>query len=89
MIEYIRKDVAREYLEKACFCIGGNGGMMLKIKFDEEPAADVRENVRGKWIDGKCDKCGEHAPFWSMASTYYKSNFCPNCGAEMKGETDG
>ena len=37
----------------------------------------------GKWINGKCDKCGEHAPFYAMASTYHESNFCPNCGAKM------
>lgn len=46
------------------------------------------ERKKGKWIDGKCSNCGEHAPFWSMASTYYESNFCPNCGADMRGEKD-
>jgi transcription initiation factor IIE alpha subunit len=40
---------------------------------------------RGKWIEGKCNCCGEHAPYWSMATTYYKSNYCPNCGADMRG----
>jgi hypothetical protein len=45
------------------------------------------EPVRhGKWIEGKCNRCGEHAPYWSMASTYYRSNFCPNCGARMDAE---
>ena len=37
----------------------------------------------GHWINGKCDLCGEHAPFWCMASTYHESNYCPNCGAKM------
>jgi len=46
-------------------------------------AADVVPVVHGKWINGRCNKCGEHAPFWAMASTYYTSNFCPNCGAKM------
>lgn len=40
----------------------------------------------GRWIDGKCNICGTHAPFWSMASTYYCSNYCPNCGARMEAE---
>lgn len=44
------------------------------------------EPKEGHWINGKCDLCGEHAPFWCMASTYHESNFCPNCGARMKGE---
>ena len=39
---------------------------------------------RGRWIDGYCSECGAHAPFWAMASTYHKSNFCPNCGAKME-----
>ena len=44
------------------------------------------ERKTGKWINGRCDQCGEHAPFWAMASTYYLSNFCQNCGADMRGE---
>lgn len=50
------------------------------------PAADVVERKTGKWIRGKCDQCGAHAPFWPMASTYYESDFCPNCGSEMRGD---
>lgn len=43
------------------------------------------EPQEGYWINGKCDLCGEHAPFWCMASTYHESNYCPKCGAKMKG----
>ena len=43
---------------------------------------------RGRWIDGYCSECGAHAPFWAMASTYHKSNFCPNCGVDMRGEQE-
>ena len=39
----------------------------------------------GRWVDGRCNKCGGQAPFWAMASTYYESDFCPHCGAKMKG----
>ena len=46
------------------------------------------ERRKGKWIEGKCNRCGERAPYWSMASTYYKSNFCPHCGADMRGKRD-
>lgn len=46
--------------------------------------------VRGEWeINGYCSECRGRAPFWSMASTYYKSNYCPNCGCDMRGERDG
>ena len=46
------------------------------------------ERKKGKWLQpGKCSECGGSAPFWSMASTYYESDFCPHCGADMRGET--
>ncbi len=51
----------------------------------KEPAADVVERRKGKWLQlGKCSECGGSAPFWSMASTYYESDFCPHCGADMR-----
>jgi len=50
-------------------------------------APTIEERKTGKWIRGKCDQCGAHAPFWPMASTYYESDYCPNCGADMRGET--
>ena len=42
------------------------------------------ERKTGKWIDGKCDRCGTHAPFWEMATTYYCSEYCPKCGSKME-----
>ena len=29
------------------------------------------ERIKGHWVNGRCDKCNAHAPFWCMASTYY------------------
>lgn len=46
--------------------------------------SDVRPIVCGKWEEGICSECGEHAPYWPMASTYHASAFCPNCGADMR-----
>lgn len=58
------------------------------------------ERKRGKWIYGEdeygidgyhCDKCGFFVP-WDYAHKFinyiedYK--FCPNCGADMRGEQD-
>lgn len=50
-------------------------------------APTIEERKTGKWIRGKCDQCGAHAPFWPMASTYYESDYCPNCGADMRKTT--
>lgn len=46
------------------------------------------EQKKGKWINGKCSECGEHAPFWCMASTYHESNYCPNCGSYNGGDEE-
>lgn len=66
---------------------------------DFEPTADVRPNVKGKWIrhkDRACWYCSE-----CTADDYYayirdcdsgeyelQDNFCPNCGADMRKETE-
>lgn len=69
--------------------------------FEHCPPADVRENVRGEWIIRnvqdwkgrptgkkfiKCDQCEEEEIISFGRSPF---NFCPNCGADMKGETNG
>lgn len=67
-------------------------GVTLQSVIDMMPTADVRENVRGEWHDGDCSHCG-----WSWRDIAYdsdlhnglQSNFCPNCGADMRGESNG
>ena len=50
----------------------------------DAPAADVAPVRHGRWDEnGRCTMCGGHAPFWCMASTYYKSQYCFECGAKM------
>lgn len=58
---------------------------ILRVK--DAPAADVVEVVHAKWDDnGRCTNCGGHAPYYSMASTYYASPYCFECGAKMDKE---
>ena len=58
---------------------------------DEVPSADVRENVRGKWIHDEITRNGNtvYTPNakCSICDCYVfqESNFCPNCGADMRG----
>ena len=59
----------------------GEDALGYAIKMVElEPSADVRENVRGEWIveDGEvvCSECG---------NPHTETNFCPFCGADMRG----
>lgn len=53
------------------------------------PTADVKEVIRGEWLNcfnkdkgfGKCSICcKEHYDYYS---------YCPNCGADMRGENNG
>lgn len=62
-------------------------------QIDDIPTADVRENVRGEWVKVDeqpyfrkhfhkvcCSVCRKQGyDYW---------NFCPNCGAEMRGKQD-
>ena len=56
------------------------------------PAADVRSVVPGKWLPKneigdccyQCSDCG----FVRDAYILDIGNFCPNCGADMRGEQD-
>lgn len=61
------------------------------------PAADVRPVVRGEWKEKEdcvckwteCSVYGGFPPFdGSLAGSRYRSNFCPYCGADMRGEAD-
>ena len=67
-------------------------GVTLQSVINAQPTADVRENVRGKWIhdeitrnentiyipNAKCSICDCYV--------FQESNFCPNCGADMRGK---
>lgn len=64
----------------------------------------IEERKTGKWIDcngsehWKCDQCGCRAGYWfneENSSSYeldiseWLSDYCPNCGADMRGEKNG
>ena len=60
-----------------------NGPWRFETLIKSVPAADVRPVVRGRWekdtpMGYKCSVCGCLMPG--------KPNFCPNCGADMRGD---
>lgn len=76
---------------------GNRGGIVYWRDIEAQPTADVRENVKGEWVlDGKrhrggirwchCSVCGneENADYAIVQGV----NFCPNCGADMRGEAN-
>ena len=65
---------------------------------DEQPTADVKEVKRGHWNDVQytyfglkryeCSECSDDK-YWKKRYLEHKESFCPNCGADMRGDTDG
>ena len=70
------------------------GFMYLHNMIEETPTADVRENKRGRWQpiqkgdsgysagDFACSCCGKPNRCYSL------TDYCCNCGADMRGEED-
>ena len=48
----------------------------------------IEEPKKGKWVrdefGSKCSCCGLYA-YWGKFEEPWESNFCPNCGADMRG----
>ena len=62
------------------------GANKIMSRIDTAPAADVAPVVHGEWRwaeDGhcKCTVCGQYA---TVKRVVIKTNFCPNCGADMR-----
>lgn len=74
MNDYISRQAAIDEIRKCRFVVDAIENIRGL------PTADVRENVNGEWIveDGEvvCSECGE---------PHIETNFCPNCGADMRG----
>lgn len=102
MAEYISKEFMLKILEadkmnNAEHCLPVTVQIMERfIRYVKEfPAADVqhvkRGKKRGKWCGYLCSECNENADYFISGGFYFdeKPNFCPNCGADMRGDTNG
>lgn len=108
MVEYIEKEAAQKIICGWCgVCKSQTVCDLMHCddicpQFAQIPAADVREVVRGRWIefpaalaykDAYCDThivCSAcEAVFDIMDNCTETFNFCPNCGADMRGGADG
>ena len=103
MAEYIKREDAERALLERCKETGYGGLTPDDIRLVMRtpwriPAADVVERKTGAWVEtyGKygnfrhqCSECGEMfgMPF-DFEGKYYPYNYCPNCGADMRGEDD-
>ena len=80
MAEYIDKEALRDALYGAD-AITMNGVKIL----NQFPPSDVEPVKHGRWKRcgknlGECSECGEVVAI--------KSNYCPNCGADMRENTN-
>ena len=77
----------REYVDSLDIARDDWKGIIEYI--DELPSAEP-ERPTGEWIHQskfsrvECDQCGK-----VFRNTFAPKNFCPNCGADMRGEQDG
>lgn len=95
--EYIKKDDAIKVIENMHYRLQGNG---LTYEFLLEhmrnvPSADVVERKRGEWIykpddydesTWECSNCKEPWTLIDGTPQDNNMNFCPNCGADMRGD---
>lgn len=83
MDDYIKREALRDSLYDAD-AITMNGVKIL----NQFPAADVEPVRHGRWLcvdtDTEqfflCNRCKK--------KEYWESNYCPNCGADMRGTND-
>ena len=62
---------------------------------DELPTVDAVERKRGRWVRitdevfadrFECSECGKLPPIENFE--WWLSDYCPNCGADMRGEAN-
>lgn len=89
----ISAEGAKLKIQRVCFCccLDEETENELVNAIDETQAEDVKRNVYGEWLD--CDAISENFEFCNMCgwendvgARHY--NFCPNCGADMRGDKD-
>ena len=90
MDDLISRQAAIDELDKGAWGVEWDK-TLAKTMIESLPSAQP-ERKKGKWIDEtfkprglvyhpyKCNQCGEHSEA--------DSNFCPNCGADMRGDKD-
>lgn len=92
--EYIERDEAINQFttNSGVFVYGVKGVAAIISRLRATPSADVVEVRRGYWDDNiigfcnVCMECGAIVERTAIKSHTGALNYCPNCGADMRGE---
>ena len=72
------------------YLYGDNARKVIYRKIEEQPTIEP-QRIKGRWelLPGRDD---EHIRYLHCSVCHfngeYESNFCPNCGADMRGDED-
>ncbi len=85
MSRYIDADALKKRYREVAFKDGMTEGVvrfLIETNIDSAPSV-VPQAKEGEWSltlndDYRCTACG-------LITSSYKANYCPNCGAKMKG----
>ena len=89
MSDYISRQAAIDEVTNMTDIMNDTAKGVLRERLRKLPPADVKPVKRGKWIayyhggtafSYSCNQC--------LHSATERGNFCPNCGADMRGEND-
>ena len=100
MMDYISREAVKLHIFEYGINHRDNGSIAsacenLERQINSLPAADVREVKKGKWketgrdhIYSVCPICREPYSKLDFFGEKQNRNFCPNCGADMRGTDD-
>ena len=88
----LKNHEAEQYFDKLVF-----EDEQIASLIEELPSADVRPNIHGHWVEHKvgyifkqiyfsCSVCGNTLDPHGLNCGRGDANFCPNCGADMRGK---
>ena len=90
MVDYIKRDVKPDYIDRNLL-----GDLVIHgyVWYDDImaiPSADVAEIRHGEWVKDEdgcmiCSECGYPDEINQISGEFMRSNFCPDCGADMRG----